>query len=127
MPTYDFRCPACGAEQSAFLTMGEYLRAPPGFVCCGQSMERDFRVAAGLAVHNPLAGDRAYAGLRASDGTDVSTRTKHRAYMKEHGLTTADDYRGEWQRAAQARAATMSGEDPTRREDLARAAAKLAR
>ena len=121
MPTYNWRCLACNAAQERFLSIGDYLRAPPAFVCCGQPMTRDFRVAAGLAVHNPLAGDRLYDGLRASDGTDISSRSKHRDYMKRNGLTTADDYRGEWAKAAQERAALRAGIDPSRRPDIERA------
>ena len=29
-----------------------------------------------------LWGDRSYDGMRAPDGTDISSRTKHREYMK---------------------------------------------
>jgi hypothetical protein len=90
-------------------------------------MERYFSFEASRAIDNPLAGDRAYDGLRTLDGVDVSTRTKHRQYMKERGLTTADDYRDEWTRAAQTRVRDLAGEDPSRREDLARAIAKLNR
>ena len=50
-----------------------------------------------------LWNDRSYEGLRASDGTDISSRTKHREYMKRHGLTTADDFKGQWAKAEQAR------------------------
>lgn len=87
-------------------------------------MERFFSYEPSRAMDNPLAGDRAYAGLRTLDGVDVSTRTKHRAYMKERGLTTADDYREEWKQAAERRAQEMAGVDPTRREDVARALAR---
>lgn len=44
-------------------------------------------------VNNALAGDRHYDGMRAQDGTDISSRTKHREYMKRHGLTTYDDFK----------------------------------
>ena len=50
-----------------------------------------------------LWGDRHYDGLRATDGADISTRTKHRAYMKANGLTTADDFTGEWDKAQRSR------------------------
>lgn len=61
----------------------------------------------GLA--NALAGDRHYDGMRAPDGTDISTRTKHRQYMKDRGLTTADDFKGEWARAAKEREKIRTG------------------
>lgn len=47
--------------------------------------------------------DAHYDGLRATDGTDISTRKKHREYMKRHGLTTADDYSSSWAKAAKQR------------------------
>jgi hypothetical protein len=124
MPTYTFRCPKCGADASAFLSIREYCAAPPVFVCCAAPMERFFEVVPGLALHNALAGDRHYDGLRTPDGTDVSTRTKHRDYMKRNNLTMADDFKGEWRAAAQARADIRDGTDPARREDVARALAK---
>lgn len=46
-----------------------------------------------------LWGDRSYDGLKAPDGTDISTRTKHREYMKATGLTTADDFKDTWAQA----------------------------
>lgn len=50
-----------------------------------------------------LWGDRHYDGVRATDGTDISTRTKHRAYMAANNLTTVDDFQGTWANARQQR------------------------
>lgn len=50
-----------------------------------------------------LWNDREYEGLRATDGTDISSRTKQREYMKRHGLTTADDFSSSWAKAKEAR------------------------
>ena len=50
-----------------------------------------------------LWGDRSYDGLRAPDGTDISTRSKHREYMKATGLTTADDFQASWAKASENR------------------------
>lgn len=50
-----------------------------------------------------LWGDRSYDGLRAPDGTDISSRTKHRDYMKATGLTTADDFTQTWAQAREQR------------------------
>jgi hypothetical protein len=61
----------------------------------------------GLA--NALAGDRHYDGLRAQDGTDISTRTKHRDYMKSRGLAMADDFKGTWAAAEKERQALRDG------------------
>jgi hypothetical protein len=68
--------------------------------------------------------DASYEGLRASDGTDISSRAKHRAYMKEHNLTTIDDFKDTWKRHEKQRAALLAGEDPTRKRDIAEAIAR---
>lgn len=86
-------------------------------------MCRYFCYDASRAVDNPLAGDRHYDGLRTLDGVDVSTRSKHRAYMKERGLTTCDDFTQQWKQQAQERADRLAGIDPKRREDIERAIA----
>ena len=77
-----------------------------------------------------VVGDRHYDGLRASDGTDISTRAKHREYMRRNGLTTIDDYKNEWSEAARRRAAHYtdgSGDRPARLEDVARAVHEINR
>jgi putative FmdB family regulatory protein len=127
MPTYDYACPRCGEAAELVRSISDYVANPRPLFHCGVQMERRITVAPSLAIHNPLAGDRGYDGLRTPEGVDVSTRSKHRAYMKENGLTTADDYAGEWKRAAEQRAEALAGEDPTRRADIARAAAERAR
>lgn len=73
-------------------------------------MERKLSVSpqmSGLA--NALAGDRHYDGLRAPDGSPIDTRTKHRQYMKEKGLTMASDFTETWKTAAKERAAIRAG------------------
>jgi predicted nucleic acid-binding Zn ribbon protein len=124
VPTYGFLCAACGSRQDAFMSIREYVQHPPAFFCCGTQMQRHLDVIPGLAVGNALAGDRHYDGMRATDGTDISTRSKHRAYMKAHNLTTADDFSSTWKRAEQERTARVAGHDPSRVQDVARAVAK---
>jgi hypothetical protein len=46
-----------------------------------------------------LWGDRGYEGMVAPDGTDISSRSKHREYMKAKGLTTMDDFKDTWAKA----------------------------
>ena len=92
---------------------------PQGYV----AMERKLSVNpmfSGLA--NALAGDRHYDGLRATDGTDISSRSKHRAYMKEKGLTTADDFKETWAKSNREREALRDGtfKDKDLRETLTR-------
>jgi hypothetical protein len=50
-----------------------------------------------------LWGDRSYDGLKATDGTDISSRTKHREYMKANNLATVDDFKQTWAKAQQQR------------------------
>ncbi len=47
--------------------------------------------------------DDYYDGVRAPDGTDISSRTKHRRYMRENGLCTFDDYKETFERRAKER------------------------
>ena len=125
MPTYTHRCSVCGRTDDHLIPLGEYLRNPPAFVCCAQIMERAITVAPGLAVHNALASERHYEGLRAPDGADISSRAKHRAYMQANNLTTADDFTQTWKRAAEERAQRLEGHDPARVRDVAEAVTKL--
>jgi hypothetical protein len=80
-----------------------------------------------LNPHHLVMGDRHYDGLRATDGTDISSRAKHRAYMKANNLTTMDDYQGKFQAEAKRRAEYFkeAKHGATRREDVARAIAQL--
>lgn len=70
-----------------------------------------------------LWGDRHYDGMRATDGTDISTRTKHREYMKANGLTTIDDFKEHNERAQRARDAyrTTGAGGAVTREHIERA------
>jgi len=120
MPTYTWQCQNCGGEIEQFMSIREYTIAPPVFVCCGETMPR--RLLPTMLMHT---NDASYVNLRASDGTDISSRAKHRAYMKERGLTTMDDYKQTWQRDAERRAASLRGDDPTRKQDVANAITQL--
>ena len=125
MPTYTFRCAKCAANLSTVMSIREYCAAPPVFVCCSEPMDRFFEVVPALAIHNPGAGDRHYDGLRATDGTDISSRSKHRQYMRDNNLTTADDYTQTWAKAEAQRREFFAGQDKTRAGDIAQAIDKL--
>lgn len=61
-----------------------------------------------------IIGDKNYEGLRSPiDGADISTKTKHRTYMKDKNLAIADDFKGVWKKAAEDR---VAGKDPTRKQ-----------
>ena len=49
--------------------------------------------------------DTHYDGIQATDGTDLSSRAKHRSYMQANGLAMADDFKEAWQAAAKEREA----------------------
>lgn len=70
-----------------------------------------------------LWNDRIY-----QDANDprYSSRAAHRAYMKQHGLTTMDDYKGEWAAAEKKRQAAFQGIDPNRRQQIAQAMDRVA-
>ena len=72
-----------------------------------------------------LWGDRSYDGLRAPDGSDISSRSKHKAYMKATGLTTSDDFKNTWAQAQKARDHYRQHGGAVSREDVARSIAKL--
>lgn len=72
--------------------------------------------------------DRNYnaAPFKAPDGTVIDSKRKHREYMKRTGLTTTDDFKGTWDKAAKERAEfyTHGGDHKQRREAVARALGK---
>lgn len=69
-----------------------------------------------------LWNDRAYQDM---NDPRFSSRTQHREYMKQHGLTTVDDYRGEWKSKEYRRLQVKQGIDPSRRKDIDRAIHQL--
>lgn len=75
------------------------------------------------AVSAPIMVDRFYENTRATDGTDIGSRQRHREYMKRNGLTTADDFTQTWAKAKEERERAFQGDfdHKERRESLARA------
>ena len=68
-----------------------------------------------------LWGDRSYEGMVAPDGTDISSRTKHREYMKAKGLTTMDDFKDSWAKAKVEREHYVQHGGSFKRADIERA------
>lgn len=68
-----------------------------------------------------LWGDRSYDGMKAPDGTDISSRTKHREYMKAHGVTTMDDFKDTWAKAQHRRENYVKGGGSFSKADIERA------
>lgn len=74
-----------------------------------------------------LWGDRHYDGLRATDGADISSRKKHREYMKRMGYATADDFKSSWDKAKREREHYMQNGGSVRKSDIAEAIRQLER
>ena len=72
-----------------------------------------------------LWGDRNYEGMVAPDGTDISSRTKHREYMKAKGLTTMDDFKDSWAKAKESRERYYQQGGSFKRADIERAIYQL--
>lgn len=74
-----------------------------------------------------IATGSVYDGQRALDGTDVSTRRRFEEYLRRTGTCMADDFKGEWQKAAAAREEYRAGRqrNPKLRDDIGRAAYQL--
>jgi hypothetical protein len=75
-----------------------------------------------------LWGDRHYDGMKTAEGVDISSRTKHREYMKRHNLTTYDDFSGEFERRQRERDSYHAGEHGTvNRRDIEHVIEQLSR
>lgn len=74
----------------------------------------------GPAPRVHLLTDAPFDGLRATDGADISTRTKYEAYMRANKLTHMSDWRETWEKAAERRAAGAAADAPRRRAAIER-------
>lgn len=72
-----------------------------------------------------LWGDRHYDGARATDGTDISTRSKHREYMRMNNVTTVDDFKDTWAKAREQRERLYTQGGTFSRRDVERAIHQL--
>ena len=73
-----------------------------------------------------IIGTHHYDNLQAPDGTDISSRTKHREYKARTGLVDFDDYKGTFEKAQKERDAYHSGEKGTvSRKDIEKSIAQL--
>lgn len=78
-----------------------------------------------MNTDSALYGDRHYDGMRATDGTDISTRSKHREYMKLNNVTTVDDFKDTWARAREQRERLYTQGGTFSRRDVERAISQL--
>jgi hypothetical protein len=99
--------------------LGEMIEVTPGYRPPGKK---------GALNHlGGLWGDRHYDGLRTTEGVDISSRKKHREYMKRTGLTTADDFSQTWAKAKEQREHYMQHGGSIRKRDIVEAIHKLQR
>ena len=72
--------------------------------------------------------DRLYSDnpFKGHDGKIINSRKSHKEYMKRHGLTTMDDFKGHWDKKAKEREAFYTGKHDreARREAVIRAMEK---
>ena len=68
-----------------------------------------------------LWNDRHYDGVQATDGTDISSRSKHREYMRRNNLTTTDDFKETWAKAQTERERFYTQGGSIKRSDIERA------
>jgi hypothetical protein len=77
----------------------------------------------------PVTTDRYMEGIRATDGTDISSRQKRNEWMKRNNLVDVGDCQGVWAKAAKEREALAQGrhDSSARREAVGRAVYELSR
>jgi hypothetical protein len=95
------------ANESGFVSMADYQAEPVEY-----------------ALHANIMVDRFYEGTKGPEGEDLGSRRKHRAFMREKGLTTMDDYKQTWAKSEQERRELREQNrlpSKTRREVLERA------
>lgn len=122
MPTYTYLCDACGVQHDVVMSISAYCEQPPQPMHCEQPMRRYFGPGCAVPL---LTNDNLYTGMRADDGTDISTRAKHRQYMRDHNVTTVDDFTSTWARLRREAVERHEATDATRARDIDRAIEQL--
>ena len=72
----------------------------------------------GVSTDSILWNDRNYQDM---GDPRFTSREQHREFMKRNGLTTADDYKGQWEKDGRRRELALQGHDPSRKQDIAEA------
>jgi hypothetical protein len=95
----------------------------------------DYAPPAEEAVNAPIMAGRFYENTAATTcdeqsrvlKVDIGTRQRHREFMRQRGLTTADDYTKTWEQAAKERKQffTDGGDRKERKEQIGRIAYEL--
>lgn len=78
MPTYLYHCDHCDTHFDRFCSISEYTKDPVA-KHCGKKARR--------IIQPPMiASNSHWDGKVATDGTDISSRTKHADYLKKNDL-----------------------------------------
>jgi hypothetical protein len=103
------------------MTRRRYVQDPVTFELIEVTDDYQAPVRESARNNGALWNDRHYDGVRATDGTDISTRKKHRDYMRATGLTTADDFSSTWAKQQEQRQNYYKNGGSFRRADVERA------
>ena len=99
-----------------------FIQQPDGSL---QEVSRDYvanpRQASDTGI---LWNDRSYQDL---GDPRFTSRTQHREYMKQNGLTTVDDYTETFKQAEKERVAVKHGHDPRRKQAVIEAFQRLSK
>ena len=106
MPLYEFECRSCASRQEEFFKMAD---CPQETVCvhCGGNAAKIITFSGGIQTEEPLwlqgaSGEQVRECLqdsaRVKAGLDqpITTRSQHKAYLKEHGIVPLDKGNNIW-------------------------------
>lgn len=83
MPIYEYACDACGRGTEVYCSVSEYTRE---IACeCGQTATRTF------TPHHVMPDIQPYRSM--IDGSIVSSRSTHKAHLKQHGCVEVGNER----------------------------------
>lgn len=93
------------------------------YTCQGEPLAEPYEAGADWSDTLPRAPtateELVYGGVRATDGTPINSRKKHREYMKQNGLAMVSDYSDAFR--AKEKASQKREDSKSRRETVARA------
>lgn len=114
------------SDKDTYLEFWGYELGTPEAEEAWEAKQKMMRTPADANGNYHIMGDQYYDGMQGPGGVDISTRAKHREYMKRTGLVTFDDYQDTFAKEQARRDAYHSGErGSVGRKDIERAIAQL--
>jgi len=97
MAIYTYICKNCDKTVERISSIANYIQNPKlECATCFENLER--------VIEAPMIQrDKTWTDLRATDGTDISSRNKHREYMKKNNLIPFDEAQGDFKDAQKLR------------------------